>query len=171
MTTATIGLPTASATMADGTASNAAPQYRRIPGTDTSPHKVLIVLDFDPSTQESCFFIFTMPQNYASAPVLRVQWMANATSGNVIWGAQLGAITPADADTPIEHAGAAATTATTNVNATEANRLTQSTITFANLDSVAAGDLVVIRLYRDAATDTCSVDAALVDVSFDFTTT
>jgi hypothetical protein len=72
----------------------------------------------------------------------------------------------------IEHASAAATTQATGVNTTEANRLIETTITLGNLDSVAAGDLVFVLVYRDAnhASDDLTSDALLVAVTFEYTT-
>jgi len=173
VTVATIVLPPPSGTLPDGSTSNLAPGFSRRKGTETAPAKFLMTADFDASSVENLWWTFTMPQNYASGPIVRLQWMANATSGSVVWGAQIGAITPADADTPIEHVLATATTATTAANTTEARRLVETTITLANLDSLAVGDLLVLRVYRDAAngSDTCTVDAELVGCSLDYTTT
>jgi hypothetical protein len=89
----------------------------------------------------------------------------------VKWQAQLGAVTPADADTPLEHAFAAAATVTTNVNTTEARRLTESSITL-TMDSAAAGDLIELFLFRDSAdaADTATVDAELVFAVLEYVT-
>lgn len=173
MATATLNLPVLAGVLPDGSSGNAAPQFNRRMGSEANPKKSYVTADFDASTDEHLWFTFTMPQNYASAPIVRLQWMANATTGSVVWGARLGAVTPADTDTPIEHAAAAATTATTATNTTEANRLNVTTITLGNLDSVAAGDLVSLLVYRDAdnGSDGVSVDAALIAASIDYTTT
>lgn len=172
MATSTINLPVTAGTLPDGSSGNAAPQFTRRLGTESNPKKVYLTADFDASTDEHLWWTFQVPQNYASGGTLRLHWQANATSGNVVWGARVGAVTPADADTLTEHATAAATTATTAVNATEARRLVQTTIA-PSVNSAAAGDTVVVVVYRDAdnASDTCSVDAELVSVSFDYTTT
>lgn len=171
MATATILLPVTSGTLPDGSASNAAPQFTRRAGTETAPKKFYVTADYDASTNEHLWFTFQIPQNYASGGTVRLHWQANATSGNVVWGARIGAVTPADADTFTEHAEAAATTATTAANATEARRLVETTITPAS-DSMAAGDTIALLIYRDAAngSDTTSVDAELVSASFDYTT-
>ncbi len=158
----------------DGSASNAAPALNRIQGTDSAPKKHFLVAAYDASTAEHLWWQFTMPVNFASAPIMRLLWMANAvTATAVVWGSKIGAVTPADTDTPVEHAMAAATTATTNINTTEARRLIETQITLANTDSVAANDLVFLLVYRVAGdgADTCAVDAELVSVSIDYTTT
>ena len=172
MATATIILPVTAATPADGSASNAAPQYSRRKGTETAPVKHYVTADFDAAADEHIVYNFQLPTNYASGGTVRLHWMANATTGNVVWGSRVGAITPDDADTPVEHAQAAATTTTTAVNATEARRLTESTIS-PSTDSAVAGDEIFLIVYRDAdnASDTCSVDVELLSVSFDYTTT
>ncbi len=99
--------------------------------------------------------------------------MANATSNAVKWQTKVAAVTPDDADTPLEHAYATADTTTTNVNATEARRLTATSITVSNADSVAAGDFVQLLLFRDSAdgADTCTVDAEVMAVALEYTTT
>lgn len=173
MATATIQLPVTSGTLPDGSASNAAPQFSRQIGTETSPKKFFVTADFDASADEHLWFNFQVPQNYASAPIVRLHWIANATSGSAVWGSRVGAVTASDADTPFEHAEAAATTTTTATNATEAYRLNETTITLGNLDSMAVGDELFLLVYRDAdnASDTLSVDAKLVSVSVDYTTT
>lgn len=173
MTTGTILLTPGSAVLPDGSASNLAPGATRRKGSETAPAKFFLTLDFDAAQRESAYWTFRMPSNYASGPVVKLQWMANATSGSVVWDAQIGAVTPADADTPIEHVLAAVTAATTAANTTEARRLVETSITLANLDSLAAGDLVVLCLYRDGAngSDTTTVDAEVVALAVEFTTT
>ncbi len=96
--------------------------------------------------------------------------MANATANDVKWQAQVGAITPADADTPLEHASAAAATVTTTVNATEARRLNLSSITL-TMDSAAAGDLMFVYLFRNSAdaADTMTVDAEVIMAWIEYT--
>jgi hypothetical protein len=105
---------------------------------------------------------------------VKLLWMSNALNAqNVVWGAQLAAITPnADLIPLTGKTWAAASTVTTANNTAEARRVTESLITLANLDSVAAGDLVLLRIYRDApnGSDTLTVDAELIAISFEYTT-
>ena len=100
---------------------------------------------------------------------MKLLWMANATANAVKWQARVAAITPGDADTPLEHASAAATTVTTNVNTTEARRLTESEITL-GMDGAAAGDFVTILVFRDSTdgSDTATVDAELLAATLIF---
>lgn len=175
MATGTIILPIQAAVLPDGSASNAGPALLRVKGTDTSPSKHYLIASFDASTDEHLWWAFQMPANYASGLLLKLLWYTNDTgaSESCVWGCQIAAITESDADTPIEHAKATAQTTTTDVNAAEANRLIQTSITISNDDSVSAGDLVFLLVYRDAnnGSDDLTSDANLVAVSLDYTTT
>lgn len=174
MATGTIFFPVGSAVPADGSASNAAPSLGRLAGTESAPKKFMLTAAFDAAADEHLWFQFRVPADYASGGTVKLLWMANsASANNVVWGSRIGAITPADADTPVEHAEAAASTTTTAGNATEARRLIETSITLANLDSIAAGDLAFLLVYRDAdnASDTLAVDAELITVSLEYTTT
>lgn len=172
MTTGTIILPIAGAVLPDGSASNSPAQFQRTKSTAAAPAAHFVELLFDPSTEEACYFAFRMPADYSSSPVLKLGWKANQTSNAVVWGCQVYAVTPADTDTPNEHALGAANTTTDNCNTTEARRLVETSITLTNADSVAAGDFVILRVYRVAAngSDTCTVDAELCEASFEYTT-
>lgn len=158
----------------DGSSGNAAPGMVRIQGTEANPKKHFLIAAFDAATDEHVHFVLQAPQDYASGGLVRLKWMTNSASANsVVWGARIGAVTAADADTPVEHAAAAASTTTTAGNATEARRLIETTITLANLDSLAAGDMAFLIVYRDAdnASDTLAADAELISVAFEYTTT
>jgi hypothetical protein len=167
-------LPIQAATPPDGSSGNAAPALSVMQGTESNPKKHFLVASFDASTDEHLWWTFRMPANYASAPVAKLLWMTNDTtaSESCVWGCQLGAVTPADTDTPVEHAQAAAQSTTTDINTTEARRLTETSIAISNADSVAAGDLCFLVVYRDAnaAGDDLTSDAELITVSLDYTT-
>lgn len=171
MAVGSVLLPVAAAQPPDGTASNAAPAIQLVKGSAAAPSRFTLTAAFDAATAENLWWSFQMPANYGSGGTLRILWEANAVTGSVVWGASVGATTAADVDTPVEHAQAAAATVTTAANTTEARRLVESTITL-TMDSAAANDLVVLRVYRDAAnaSDTVSVDATLWSVMFDYTT-
>jgi hypothetical protein len=168
-------LPIGSATLPDGSASNAAPAIQRVKGSEAAPTKHYLQAVFDPATDEMLYWSFRMPDDYASGPVLKLLWTTNDVGAgeSCVWGGAIGAVTAADADTPVEHALATASTTTTDVNTTEARRLIETSITLSNTDSVAAGDLVIVRVYRDAdnAADDLSSDAELIAVSLAYQTT
>lgn len=160
------------AVLPDGSTGNAAPGLTRRQGTEANPKKHFLTLDFDGagSTPEHAWWTFPLPADYASGGTLRILWMANATTGSCKWQARVGAVTPGDTDTPLEHAQAAAATVTTATNGTEARRLNESSITL-TMDSAAAGDLISLVLLRDPADaeDTLTVDAEVITVEFQYT--
>lgn len=172
MATGTLQWDAWSGAPGDGSASNAGCALLVLAGTEANPKKQLRIAAFDAATQEHLWFQFRMPADFKEVPVVTLLWMANATANKCVWGAKLGAITPADADTPVEHAEATAVTATTEVNTTEARRLLETSIT-PGTDSVAAGDLVLLCVFREAASgsDTLTVDAELLEVALTYTTT
>ncbi len=173
MATGIIDLLPGAASPPDGSASNLACGVSRRQGTEASPKKHFLTLDFDGSGNvEQAWWVFRLPDDYASGGTLKILWMANATANAVKWQAKVGSVTPADADTPLEHAQAAAATVTTNVNTVEAFRLTESSITL-TMDSSAAGDLTFLAVVRDSAdaADTATVDASLIVATFSYTTT
>jgi hypothetical protein len=90
----------------------------------------------------------------------------------VVWGARISAVTPTDADTPIEHAQAAQQTVTSANNTTEAGRAIAASITFTNAqaDGITADDWVVVQVSRVAAngSDTLAEDARLIGAVLTF---
>lgn len=151
--------------------SSSAPGAAVVTGTQ-SPALPVVVYDFDTSTEERLTVSFPAPDNYSSGGTLLVFWFANATANAVRWGARVGAVTPADADTVLEHAWATAVEATTNNNTTEANRLNTTSLDLSsNLDGLAAGDWVSLLLYRDTgdAADTHTGDARFLGARFAYT--
>lgn len=175
MPTGTVLLPPNAAIFGDGSTDNVPCGMTTRKGALSGIDDFFITLDFDGagSTVESAWWTFRMPANYSSSPVLKILWMANATANAVKWQSQMSAITPTDADTPLEHALATANTTTTNVNTTEARRVTETSITMTNADSVAAGDLVMLVIKRDPSdgSDTATVDAELLMAALEYTTT
>lgn len=148
-----------------------APGAAVITGTQ-SPALPVVVYDFDTTTEERLYVSFPVPDNYSSVGTLLIFWQANATSNAVRWGARLSSVTPADADTVLEHAWATAVEATTNVNTTEANRLNTTSLDMSsNLDGLAAGDWLSILVYRDTgdAADTHTGDARFLGARFAYT--
>lgn len=132
-------------------------------------------LDFDASTSESAFFFFRASAYGSGNLTLDVDWYADtASSGDVIWGAQIAAITP-DTDTQdIEtDTFATANTVTDSHLGTTGQRLHRASITISNLDSLAADDWVCLKVYRDAAAggDTMTGDACLVGMNLSYSDT
>lgn len=129
-------------------------------------------LDFDAATEETCYFFFRATSYGSGNLTVRVFWYADtASSGDIIWGAALAAITANTDSQDIEtKAFATANTVTDTHLGTTGQRLHSADITVSNLDSIAAGDWVCLKVYRDADAggDTMTGDGCLVglDVSY-----
>jgi hypothetical protein len=138
------------------------PQYQKNNGTNFP----ISSLAYDAATKETIFFNFHATGYGSGNLTLDVYWYADtASSGDVVWGAQVAAITPnADTQDVEGKAFAAASTATQTHLGTTGQRLHQATIAISNPDSIAPGDVVWLALYRDAAAagDTLTGDALLV---------
>lgn len=132
-------------------------------------------LAFDAAADEAAFWAFRAA-NYGSGNLtLKLMWYADtASSGDVIWGAQLAAITPNSDTQDIEtDALTTANTVTDTHLGTTGQRLHECSITISNLDSLAADDFVTLRIFRDAdaAGDTMTGDAMLVEAELSYSDT
>lgn len=132
-------------------------------------------LAFDASTEEACFFTFRAV-NYGSGNLtLDVYWYADtASSGDVIWGAAIAAITPNTDSQDVETDSlATASTSTDTHLGTTGQRLHHIAVTISNLDSLANGDIVQLRVYRDADAggDTMTGDAILTNLVLSYSDT
>ena len=126
---------------------------------------------FDASLVEAVFFRFRASDYTSGNVTIDLDWYAStATSGNVVWGAQMAAITP-DADTQDVETDAlpTVTTVTDTHLGTVGHRVHRCTITLTTtaLDSIATGDHVVVRISREGSngSDTMTGDAVLLYVS------
>lgn len=124
---------------------------------------------FDAAAIESLFFRFRASAYVSGNLTVDLDWYADtASSGGVVWGAQIAAITP-NTDTQDIETDALATqnTVTTTHLGTTGQRLHRSTITVSNLDSLAPDDQVVLCIQRVATngSDTMTGDAILTYVS------
>lgn len=132
-------------------------------------------LAYDAAADEAAFWGFRAI-NYGSGNLsIDIDWYADtASSGVVVWGAQIAAIT-ADTDTQDVETKALATAVTVNDThlGTTGQRLHRCTIALSNLDSIANHDDVWLRVYRDAdaAGDTLVGDALLVKVTVSYSDT
>lgn len=126
--------------------------------TITGPSPNRVVLSFSKNANESIVFPFVMPQAYAGGTLTLVviASMATATSGDVDMDAQVEARTPTDNEDLRTDSYDAANSADNNAVPGTAGLSFQVSITLANKDSVAPGDLVRIKLTRDQASDTAS---------------
>jgi hypothetical protein len=132
-------------------------------------------LAFDATTEESVYFQFRIP-NYGSGNLtLTLNWYADtASSGDVVFGAAIAAVTPNTDTQDIEtKAFATANTVTDTHLGTTGQRLHETAITISNLDSIAANDYVVLKLYRVAADagDTMTGDALVTMAELSYSDT
>ena len=122
-----------------------------------------------------CYWTFRMPGDYASSPVLKVQYkMASAASLNVRFEARIAAVTVGDL-TDVDTKTMGTTNSNGQVVPGVAGRLGEVSITLTNNDSLAAGDLAIVSLRRDAdgttGTDDAVGDCEVIAVSLEYTTT
>ena len=130
---------------------------------------------FDASQTESAVWQFRMPVDYASDLVAKLQYtMASATADKVDMEVEIMAITDgdgADVDTASFDSVNEVSGGTT-VPGT-AGYLDEISITCSNADSLAAGDLIIVRVNRDHddTDDTATGDLELRNFSLEYTTT
>lgn len=123
-------------------------------------------LAFDAAADEAAFWKF-VAGNYGSGNLtLNIYWYADtASSGDVIFDAQITAITANTDTTDVETDTLATANSVTDTHlGTTGQRVHLATIAISNLDSIAADDLVFIRLNRDAnnASDTMAGDCIVL---------
>lgn len=132
-------------------------------------------LAFDASTEEEAWFRFIATSYGSGNLTVTFYWYADtASSGDVIWGAAIAAITPDTDSQDIETDSlATASTSTDTHLGTTGQRLHQIAVTVSNLDSLAAGDQVALRVYRSAAAggDTLTSDCILVGLTVSYSDT
>ncbi len=140
------------------------PQYTRVAGTNFP----VSGLAYDASTDEAAFWKF-IATSYGSGNItLTIYWYADtASSANVVWEAQLSAITTNTDTQDVETDGLATLNFVQDTHlGTTGQRVHNCAITLSNLDSLAAGDLCHLRIARDAnstsATDDMTGDAILL---------
>lgn len=127
------------------------------------------VLDFDTTTQEAAIFSSRIPDGVVltNGIVVLVQWAAStATTGTIGWDVSFERIVDSGLDIDADSWSTAQTiTATTVPGTSGITKVTSVTISQANLpSSLAAGDMIRIRIRRDVASDTATGDAELLQV-------
>ena len=138
---------------------------------DPKPRWTEIV--FSTAAIEHIQWSFMAPANYASAPVVDVYFKpvgaAGAGTSTVEFGAYLAAVTPLDAaDMDIK---AFATVNWANSSALSSGYLYSVSITMANADSIAAGDMAILDVCRNGpgSTDTYPGSMEVPMVRFRYT--
>jgi hypothetical protein len=129
-------------------------------------------LAFDGGTMESIEWTCTLPANYRSGNNLTVEIVVSSASASQAteWDVRFGTLEAADLDSTAPGAlldTAVAATGTTSSTAGTATTIVW-TLSNAQIDDAAAGDLLLIQLYRDAgaAGDTSAVDVFVHQLRF-----
>lgn len=123
------------------------------------------VLEFDATTQESGVFSSTMPRNYTAAASVNVIvcWAADtATSGAVVWGISVERLDASTLDIDSDSFATAVNSASTTAPGTSGQVVyTSITLTSAQADAVAAGEMFRLKIARVVADagDTMAGDA------------
>lgn len=119
----------------------------------TTPAETHPVLDFDSATVEYADFYGFMPRHYGGGGLtLSFLWSSDATTGNVIWSAAFKSVSD-DADDLDTKAFAAYNDAAADATASAAGEVAYTTLAFtdgADMDSVAAGEMFILRIRRRA---------------------
>lgn len=103
------------------------------------------VMEFDPSTQEAIRFRSVVPEAVtATTATVVLKWTTDATSGDGRWGVRFWSLT-GDIDSDSFATIVEGTTTTSGT----AGTINTTTITAVGLDSAAAGDGIVLEVYRD----------------------
>lgn len=129
------------------------------------------------STDETIYFHLGKLANYGSGNLtLSIEWYADtASSGNVVWGAAIAAITPNTDTQDVEtKAFATANTQQDTHLGTTVQRMHNVDLTISNLDSLANNDDVWLQLYRDASdttNDTMTGDAIITALRLSYSDT
>lgn len=128
-------------------------------------------LVFDASTPEIVYWQFRLPPDYSGSPILKIQYaMKSAATGSVAFEASIMAVTPGDVADIDADSFATANVAHDTV-ASAAGYLKELAITLTNTDSMAAGDLIVLKFRRvadDATNDTATGDAEVHAVALQY---
>lgn len=132
-------------------------------------------LAFDAAAEEKAYWKLKA-QNYGSGNLtLNLAWYADsASTGDVVWGARIAAITPNTDSQDVEtDALATQQTVTDSHLGTVVQRLHECTITISNLDSLVADDYVWIEISRvgTSGSDTMTGDAILVSAELTYSDT
>lgn len=131
---------------------------------------------FDAAGTEGLQFIVPYVPAYGSGNLtVKLLWHPDtATTGDVVWGASIAALTPETDTQDIEtDAWATENTVTDSALGTTAQRLHTASVTVSNLDSIATGDYFALRVQRlgGNGSDTMSGDAQLVGVVVEYSDT
>lgn len=126
---------------------------------------------FDDTTEEFVFYQFRLPPDYVSTPLLKIQYsMKTATSGSLSFNGAVMSISPGAAADVDSESFDTVNEAHGTVPAT-AGYVAEVTLDLTNNDGMSSGDLVFLKLSRnatDATNDTATGDAEVLAVQFQY---
>lgn len=132
-------------------------------------------LAFDATTQETCYFRFAALAYGSGNVTVSVDWYADSASANgVAFGASLAAVTQNTDTTDIETKAFATEVIASDTHlGTTGQRLHSFDIVVTNLDSIASGDDVTLRLRRapNDGGDSMTGDAIVTRVTVSYSDT
>lgn len=132
---------------------------------------IIVVLDFDDTNPETCYFSGFMPLNYGGGGVtVTTMWMASsATTGTISWDLSFMSITDDVDDLDTKSYAAANNANPTTASASGEVDYIATTFTSGAADSIAAGEFFRLRASRDAlgttSTDNMTGDMELVCIT------
>jgi hypothetical protein len=135
---------------------------------DTWQHSIIRLGDPSPGINAGFYGIFETPQNYVSAPVIRIEWTTSVTTGNARFRFTYRTV-GGDDTTSLDQAGNEQQVSVTDAAPGAAHRKMSATIslTAANFST---GDLVEYLLERidDSGVDTIAADVIVQAVTFQY---
>ena len=145
-------------------------QFKAVAGTNFP----VTSLAFDTTTSETVYFRFPAFDYGSGSLTITVEWYADtASSGGVVWGVSLAAITANTDSQDIETKAfdTEETVADTHLGTT-GHRLHSIALTLTETDSIAAADDITLRLARKVAdaSDTMTGDAQVTRVVVEYST-
>lgn len=147
------------------------PQFVRNQGTNFP----VTGLAYDAAADEAAFWALVATRYGSGNLTLSIRWYADtASSGDVRWEAQIAAITPNTDSQDVETDGLATAQQVVDTHlGTTGQRLHEAALTISNLDSVAADDVVWLRVARTGSngSDTMTGDAVLVLATLSYSDT
>src|SRR3990167_7379213 len=184
MATGTVLFDLAGAAPTDGTGTGNNPAQATVIVSAASatpangPKVTTLCWAFDSATDEHVTWAYRMPENYASGGTLYLaSCPANGegAAAEVIWKASVAALTPNAAENLLSKGFAAPATGSASFNSLASGTVVSTSIdlTGTPLNSVAAGDLVILFVGRDAdhTMDDAAGDAILTAAALEYTTT
>jgi hypothetical protein len=139
-----------------------------VESSGAAPNPVWYRMPLDAAADEGRQWNFILDRKYGSTPVLKVHYyMAGAnTSKTVAFNAQIAAISDGDASVTAKVFDAVNTVTVTCPDAAGTEDV--ASITLTNADSMAAGDRVILLLYRDVSVDDAAGDCVVTGVELWF---